>query len=143
MSRFFKLAGIVFLCLILLYSGVAWALEACLNQDGHADHAASLPGHPQNSAHSVADNHDSPDRAAASLHCLDSHDPIGPALQSSSAAYRASSSREAVLKAVFSPGFTTTSQAGDFWLRAPFRRFFSFSFLSRSSLQLVLSVFLI
>ena len=144
MSRHFvKSSGVVFLCMILLYSGVAWALEACLHQDGHADHAASLHSQTRRSDHSISDGLASPDGAPASLHCLDSHDPVGPTLQSSSASRVAPSTRGAVLKAFFSPQSVATSQARDFWLRAPFRRFSSLSFLSRLSLQLVLSVFLI
>ena len=132
-------ALLLLLALLFLYSSVAWAVENCLrsvehigHKDGGGSHAAGLA--------SEVDSHLPPE---ARLHCLDSYDQMGPALQSSSALRLAPSTRGVLLKAVFSPGFVATSQAKDFWLTAPFRRFSSLSFPNGSSLQLVLSVFLI
>ena len=132
-------ALLLLLSLFFLYSSVLWAVENCLRSAEHIGHKDDGDAHGAGLASEV-DSHLPPETR---LHCLDSHDQIGPALQSSSASRLAPSIRGVALKALSSPGFIATSQARDFWLRAPFRRFSSLSFLSGLPLQVILSVFLI
>lgn len=69
--RFFKSCGVAFLSVVLLYSSVAWAVEACLFQNEHVEHAASLNG--QQHQHDIPLSNDAaaPDRPGVKLHCMD------------------------------------------------------------------------
>ena len=67
MKRF----SVIILCFLVLYAGVAWALERCLHHDDHVVHGAALSSKPHLGDTQFADIFNSPDHSAARLHCLD------------------------------------------------------------------------
>lgn len=86
-GRFLKSSGTFCLSILLLYSGVAWALGNCLSESGSVD-----PDHgPRQEYNAVASERAGPStglaahlpqRPSGKIHCLDSHDltalTIGP-----------------------------------------------------------------
>lgn len=132
MSRF-KSYGIVFLCIVLLYSGVAWAVMVCLDQD---DHHAPLKSA---SYHLLSSDSASPDPLVADLHCPDLYYQIGPMAQTSTAQLVPFAGGVLLKDSSFS-GSVASGGANDIWLRAFFEKFPSFSSLGGLSLHLFLSV---
>jgi hypothetical protein len=72
MKRF----GIIVLSILVLYAGVAWALEKCWNHEAHADHLASETRHHSHS--SLGHSHPSDDSFLL-IHCLSLGNRVGPA----------------------------------------------------------------
>lgn len=71
-----KRLGVIILSILILYAGVAWALEKCWHPEGHADHLSS-ENH-QDSYSSLRHSHPSDDSAPL-IHCLFIHNRVGPA----------------------------------------------------------------
>jgi len=72
-----KRLGIIILSILVLYAGVAWALEKCVAREGHADHLASETHH---GSHSFS-GHSHPSEDSFSLiHCFSLADRVGPAM---------------------------------------------------------------
>ena len=137
MKRF----GAVFLSFFLLYAGVVWALEACLHQWNHVDGAAFLSDEPHHrSDYSFSNDFDSSHRPAANLQCPDLRHQIGPMAQISSASRLAPYPGDALLKGSPPSGSVASNGIKDFWLKALFEWFPSFSFLSGLAHYLFLSV---
>ena len=137
MKRF----GAVFLSFFLLYAGVVWALEACLHQWDHVDGAAFLSDEPHHrSDYSFSNDFDSSHHPAANLQCPDLRHQIGPMAQVSSAFRLAPYPGNALLKGSPFSRSVASNEIRDFWLRALFEWFPSFSFLSGLSRHLFLSV---
>jgi len=82
MKRF----GIVLLSILVLYAGVAWTLEKCLDRESHADHADHLASenHHDDSNSSVGLSHASDDSLSL-IHCFSSPNRVGPAMKTTTA----------------------------------------------------------
>lgn len=72
MKRF----GIIVLSILVLYAGVAWALEKCWDREGHGDHLASETHHDSHS--SLRHSHPSDDSSPL-IHCFSLANRVGPA----------------------------------------------------------------
>lgn len=76
-----KRLNIIFLSLVIMHAGVAWAIQNCLLNTGHVDHGESSHSH-QAPAHSetigVPKAFELSHSRASSLHCLQSEHQIGP-----------------------------------------------------------------
>lgn len=135
--RFFKSCGIVFLSMVILYSGVAWAVMACLDQD---DHRAPVKRTLHHGDH-LFDDSASPDPLAARLHCLDSRDQIGPMARTSPTQLVPFTDGAPLKDSPFSGSVTSGgTNEKDLWLRAFFEKFPSFAFLNGLSSYLFLAV---
>lgn len=74
MKRF----GIFVLSLLVLYSGVAWAVEGCLDRENHAEHLLRENHH--ESASSLDFSHASEDSFSL-VHCAVPRTRVGPAIR--------------------------------------------------------------
>ncbi|GEM_PF-1844992 len=72
MKRF----GIIVLSILVLYAGVAWALEKCWGIEGHADHVASEAHH---DSHSFLHHSHPTDDSFPLIHCFSLANRVGPA----------------------------------------------------------------
>jgi len=135
-----KRIGTIFICFFLIYAGVAWAMEACLHQKDHADHAASFKSEPRASDYSLSNHFNSPHHPAPNLHCLDLDHQIGPMAQVSSVSRLVPFTGSVLLKESPFSGSVAPGATNALWLRALFEKFLSFSFLSGISYHLFLSV---
>ena len=138
MKRF----SVIILCFLVLYSGVAWALMACLDRADHVDHHAFTSSRPHRGGHLSSSAMESHDRPAARMHCPELPFEIGPMILTSTIDPILLID-SALLKDVSFSGPATVGETGHLWLRAPFRGFSSLSFLRGLSLQILHSVFLI
>ena len=146
-APFLKSLGMVSLSVLLLYSGIAWTLENCL-EDGDEDHERTGysetsitrvdPGSPLLFSSSNPASH-----PIAIMHCLVSHYEIGPMAGVSE--FRLTPSQESVLlkafKASVAGGWATSAKADSLWLRALFEWFASVYSFGDVSRHLFLSVF--
>ena len=71
-----KRLGIIILSILVLYAGVAWALEKCWAREGHADYVASETHHDSHS--SLRHSHPSGDSFSL-IHCCSFANGVGPA----------------------------------------------------------------
>ena len=139
-SRFLRSCGIVFLSLVLLYSGVAWALENCLRSGDDVSHPQGGLTIPYLVDPVFAFTSRPPHPRETKLHCLESLHQIGPMMQSSTSPRLAPLTEGVPLKSFPSRASAASCDLKDFWLRASFGKFSSFSFLSGLSPYLFLSV---
>ena len=72
-----KHIGIIVLSILVLYAGVAWALEKCLAREGHVDHLASQTHHDSRS--SLRHSYPSDD-SFSPIHCCSLANRVGPAM---------------------------------------------------------------
>jgi len=70
-----KRLGTIVLSILVLYAGVAWALEKCLAREGHADYLASETHHDSHS--SFRHSHPSGDSFSL-IHCFSLANRVGP-----------------------------------------------------------------
>ena len=140
---FVKSFGIILLCCLLLYSGVARVLESCLHEGDHVAHhgtittahfefESSLVGtssHPHHPGHPVTN-----------LHCPEFRYRIGPMLQPSPSARLASFVDKVSLKRSFFTGSVVSSEINEFALKTLFELSGSLFFLSSSPRHLFLAV---
>lgn len=134
--QIFKPCGLIALSIALLYSGVAWAMERCLRDAGHSNHAASEHRHnPQPSAN----HNDSQDPSARIIHCTSATHQTGPAALVASA--KLSRFSEGVqLKASHRPEAISPEFKNTLWLEALFRKIITFSSPGNLARHLFLSV---
>jgi len=71
-----KRLGTIVLSILVLYAGVAWALEKCWAREGHADYVASETHHDSHS--SLRHSHPSGDSFSL-IHCCSFANGVGPA----------------------------------------------------------------
>ena len=71
-----KRIGIIVLSILVLYAGVAWALEKCWARESHADYVASETHHDSHS--SLRHSHPSDDSVSL-IHCCSFGNWVGPA----------------------------------------------------------------
>ena len=132
----------IILCFLVLYAGVAWALMACLDRVDHVDHHALTSSSPHRGGHLSSSAMESPDRPATRLHCPELPFEISPVILTSTTD-RIPFVDSALLRDVSFLGMAAVGEPGHLWLRAPFGRVSSLSFLRGLSLHIVHSVFLI
>ena len=131
-----KRIWILILSFLLLYGGVAWAIEACLQDDRHIDHAPS--GHHSNLQ--VLESHDdSRNPSAPAIHCAPVSQPVGPAARVASPEIPRSN-QSVALHADLLPGALSAAFEKDLWLEALFRRLITFSLPGDLARHLFLSV---
>jgi hypothetical protein len=119
MSRqFLKPCGILALSIALLYSGVAWTMEACMRHDGHSDHRVTEDHH--NSQVSSHHTH-SEDQSVPVIHCTLLIHQVGPAVQVAGAEIHRSD-KGVALHAAFLPYAVATVVRNNLWLEAVFKR---------------------
>jgi len=143
-GQFPKTVGTICLSILLLYSGVAWALQNCLGAGkaiGHAraDHdesAAISNGASPSLAPFLHSNH----RLVERVHCLDSHHRIGPMGQPSSVFRLAPSDEGTALKFSLLTRSASSRETKASWLSALFERFLQSSSPPGLSRYLLLSV---
>ena len=137
MSRqILKSCVVVALTFFLLYSGVAWAMAACLRSHGHSQDAAIDDHHKPQAT--VESNHPQ-DPSLPVIHCAPMSDEVGPAARSASAEIRRSD-RSVSLHAAFLPDALSAVLRNDLWLEAVFKRIVTFSLPNDLSRHLFLSI---
>jgi hypothetical protein len=124
----------IFLSLFFTYAGVAWALEACLHNEGHGDHA-----HHADSDTVVGHDH-SQDPFASVIHCTLLTHQVGPAARVASAEIPRSNKAFALQMGDFSQAVSAALR-NDLWLDAVFRRIVTISLPVELARHLFLSVF--
>ena len=119
MSRqFLKPCGILALSIALLYSGVAWTMEACMRHDGHSDHRVTGDHH--NSAASSQHSHPE-DQSAPVIHCTLLIHQGGPAVQVAATGIHRSDKGIALHPSLL-PEAVSTVLGNNLWLEAVFKR---------------------
>lgn len=135
-NRFLKGACILFLSIALLYSGVAWALDACLEHDRHPDHASAERG----SDSDVLVAHDGLQNPSVPvIHCTSENQEVGPAVRVASIKIPRPD-KGTVLQMVSRSDAVSTALNNDLWLDAVFRRIVTISLPIDLSRHLFLSV---
>jgi hypothetical protein len=133
--KFLKACGILALSIALLYSGVAWTMEACMRHDGHSDHRVTEDHH--NSE--ALPQHTHPEDQSPVIHCTLLIHQVGPAAQVASAGIQCSD-KSLALHAAFLPDAVSAVLKNDLWLEALFKKILTFSLPNDLSLHLLLSV---
>jgi hypothetical protein len=75
-----RIAAILF-SLVVVYGGVAWALEKCLSHDHQHEHSIDTPSHSHSDGSTTLDFRDS---SSPVVHCPPPEMRMGPAVQSGS-----------------------------------------------------------
>ena|SRR2546425_3452930 len=127
---------IIFLSLLIGYAGVAWALDACLRHDGHADQASSKH---HSDSQVLASRDDSRDPSVPVIHCILVSQQVGPAVRVASAEFPRSD-KVIPLDIASLPGALSAVLSNDLWLKALFKRIVTFSLPNHLARHLFLSV---
>lgn len=127
---------VIFLSLFLTYAGAAWALEACLRDDGHSDHSSFE--NPSDFPAQVGHDH-STDPSLPIIHCTSVTHQVGPVAGIASAGIPRSDKGVALDIVSFAYAVSATLRS-DLWLEALFKRIVAFSLPSDLSRHLFLSV---
>jgi hypothetical protein len=134
--QFLKPCGIFALSIALLYSGVAWTMEACTRHDGHSDHRVTEDHH--NSEASSRHTHPE-DQSAPVIHCTLLIHQVGPAVQVAATEIHPSD-KSLALHAAFLPVAVSDVLRNDLWLEALFKKILTFSLPNELSRHLFLSI---
>jgi hypothetical protein len=134
--QFLKACGILALSVALLYSSVAWTMEACMHHDGHSDHRVTQDHH--NTEASPQHTHPE-DQSVPVIHCTLLIHQVGPAVQVASAGIYPSDKGFA-LHAAFLPHAVATVVRNNLWLEALFKKILTFSLPNDPSRHLFLSI---
>lgn len=126
----------VALTFFLLYSGVAWAMAACLRSHGHSQDAAIDDHH--NSQAAFESNH-SQDPSVPVIHCAPMSDEVGPAARLTSTEIRRSE-KDVSLHTASPRDALSAVPRNDLWLEALFKRIVTFSLPIDFARHLFLSV---
>lgn len=135
-GRVFKSCAIIALSMAFLYSGVAWAMEACVRHDSHADYAAVQEHHLSHRSLEHAHAHDS----VPVIHCGSWSDQAGPAVRRTSTEIRRSD-KSVAFHPASPPGTHSAVLRNDLWLEAVFRKLAEFFLPVDLDRHLFLSVF--
>jgi hypothetical protein len=137
MSRqFLKPCGILALSIALLYSGVAWTMQACMRHDGHSDHRVTEDHH---NSH-VSSQHTHPeDQSVPVIHCTLLIHQVGPAVQVAAAEISRSNKSDA-LHMVSLPDAVSAVLRNNLWLEAVFKRIVTVSLPIDFARHLFLSI---
>jgi hypothetical protein len=137
MSRqFSKACGILALSIALLYSGVAWTMEACMRHDGHSDHRVTEDHH--NSEASSQHTHPE-DQSVPVIHCTLLIHQVGPAVQVAATGIPLSDKGIALPPASF-PDALSSVLKNVLWLEALFQKIVTFSLPVDLARHLFLSI---
>lgn len=131
-----KQIWIILLSLLLLYGGVAWALEACLRHDGHYDHASSED---RSDSQAFVSHDDSRDASVPVIHCTPVTEQVGPAARMASAEIPRSD-KGVALHMVSRPDPVSPVLGNNLWLEAVFKRIATISLPFDLARHLFLSV---
>ena len=134
-TSFLKSFGIVSLSVLLLYSGVAWALENCLEDVEDHDRAA------YSSEGSITSPLNLGHHPITIIHCPVYHYEIGPIAQAASEFRLAPSEKSALLKVSSPGGSLVASETDSLWSRALLDWYVLLSSSNGISRYLLLSVF--
>lgn len=134
-GQLLKFCAIIALSLALLYSGVAWAMEACVRHDEHTDHALTQDHHSFQVSLKGTDAHD----AVPVIHCAFVNEQVGPAARVASAEIRRSD-KGVTLHAVSFPYVLSAARPNTLWLDALFRKAVTISLPNDLARHLFLSV---
>ena len=110
--------GAVFLSVLLLYSGAAWALQSCLQGDVDVDSATASSVSTEGIDQGATPNSALAHRPAARLHCPDSHDPTGVIIGPSTTLRLKPFGGGILLKFSLAAGLASASEAQIVWLFA-------------------------
>ena len=137
MSRqFLKPCGILALSIALLYSGVAWTMEACLRHDGHSDHRVTEDHH---SSEAPSQHAHPEDQSVPVIHCTLLIHQVGPAARVASAEI-SRSDKGVALHIVAVPVAVSDVLRNDLWLEALFKKILTLSLPIDLSRHLFLSI---
>jgi len=134
-GQFLKSCATIGLSLALLYSGVAWAMEACVGHDEHTDHALTQDRHSSQVSSKDTDAHD----AVPVIHCASVSEQMGPAALMASIEVR-HSDKGIALDAVSFPYVLSAARPNTLWLDALFRKAVTISLPNDLARHLYLSV---
>jgi hypothetical protein len=126
----------VALTFFLLYSGVAWAMAACLRSHRHSQDAAIDDHHKSQAA--FESNH-SRDPSVPVIHCAPMRHEVGPVARFASAEIRRSE-KSVSLHAAFASDAVSAVLRNGLWLEALFKRIVTFSLPIDFARHLFLSV---
>lgn len=126
---------IILLSVLVLYAGVAWALEACLRHDGHFDHAT--PERRSDSS-ALVSHDDSRDPSVPIIHCTSATQEMGPMARVASVTI-SRSDKIIPLDTAFLHGARSALGSG-LWLDALFKRATAFPSPINLARHLFLSV---
>jgi hypothetical protein len=124
------------LTFFLLYSGVAWAMAACLRSHGHSQDLAIDDHHKSQTA--FESNHPQ-EPSVPVIHCMPMSEEVGPAARFASAEIRRSEKGVSLDTASPCDALSAVLR-NDLWLEALFKRIFAFSLPIDLSRHLFLSV---
>lgn len=120
-TSFVKSLGAISLSVLLIYSGVAWALENCL-ENGDAEERSEYSENSITPAEAVVLSLASPanpdGHPITIIHCMVSYSEVGPMVQSSSESRLARSEKSALLKVSSPGGSLVASEIDSLWSRA-------------------------
>jgi hypothetical protein len=118
MSReFLNACGILALSIALLYSGVAWTMEACIRH-GHSDHRVTKDQH---NSEALSHHTHSEDQSVPVIHCTLLIHQVGPAVQVA-ATEIPRLDKGVALHMISLPDAVTVVVRNNLWLEAVFKR---------------------
>ena len=128
--RIFKSCGIIVLAVALLYAGVAWAIDSCLREDGHA-HGLAFDNHNDDGHghdHASSNNQqDSEEPSAPIIHCTSFFNHVGPGVVVTSFQL-GSAGKVVALHASLISAAVSQEARNNLWLNSLFRKILTFSF---------------
>jgi hypothetical protein len=117
-----KHIGTLLLSFLILYAGVAWSMEACLQHGSHSEHASAA----DHSHSAIVRQDDSPDPSVPIIHCTPLKDQLYLSLPAG--LLKLSRSQNAVpLNPILLSEFLSTIPLNDVWVEALFKRIVNFS----------------
>jgi hypothetical protein len=143
-----KICAVVALSIALTYSGAAWAIDSCLREHGHSDHATLEHHHEQDHHqeqkhrhdHATSENHkDSQDPSVPIIHCTSMPYQIGPAAAVASFTLLRLG-KVVPLDVSLLPEAISPEAKKNLWLNSLFRRILTFSIPFDRTRHLFLSV---
>ena len=143
-----KICTVVALSIALMYSGVAWAVDNCLREHGHSDHATLEHHHEQDHHqeqkhrhnHATSENHkDTQDSSLPIIHCTSMLYQIGPAAAVASFTLLRLG-KVVPLHVSLLPEAISPETKNNLWLNSLFKRILTFSFAFDRTRHLFLSV---
>ena len=134
-AQLLKSCAVIALSVALLYSGVAWTMDACGHHDEHTDHALTQDHHSSQVSSKDTDTHG----AVPVIHCASVNEQIGHAVRVASTEIRRSDIR-AARHTVSSPYALRAARENALWLEALFRKTFTTSLTNDLARHLFLSV---
>ena len=117
LSALMKRTAAILFSLVIVYGGVAWALEKCLSHDHQHEHSIETHSH----SHESTSLNSSRDSSWPVIHCPTPQMRIGPAAQSGSVQLNRLSSVSTLDSSFFYKPDSLTFRRG-LWLDAVFRR---------------------